>query len=92
MVVSEMVERVARAIWAKSEDGLFGVSFDERRGMFPNGDSAFDLARAAIEAMREPTQSMYDHETYTSGQWSNRTLEAMIDAALAPAADGTPNA
>lgn len=40
------------------------------------------LARAAIEAMREPTEEMTEHETYQHGMWSRRNIEAWLRAAL----------
>lgn len=78
--MSEMVERVARAI---AETRAYGVGWEER------------LARAAIAAMREPTEAMqvaegidtlgckarlgeYLDDWDAAGVW-----QAMIDAALA---------
>lgn len=70
--MSEMVERVAAAILAEQETN---------RSAFP---SNLDLARAAIEAMRVPTQAMIDAcdlniptEGTITGVWAD-----MIDAAL----------
>lgn len=65
--MTEMIEKVARAI--VKEDGSFTV-IDYHRG----------LARAAIEAMREPTEAMLSaarkqHDLV--GTW-----QAMIEAAL----------
>jgi hypothetical protein len=78
--MSEMVEKVARAIYASHpfnnnhdslNPGFDGLSDDWRGVMFAN-------ARAAIAAMREPTAAMkaYDlaHDAYVT----------MIDAALTP--------
>lgn len=56
--MSEMVERVARALYANyRECGLvFGRPFEE---LPPLGRQAFmNIARAAIEAMREPSEDM----------------------------------
>lgn len=70
--MSEMVERVARAI----AEARFGI------GCPVDGDDRI-AARAAIEAMREPTDAMVDaaygrERTGTErGNW-----RAMIDAAL----------
>jgi len=67
--MSEMVERVARAL-AKEEGYAYdSVPYDAR-------------ARAAIEAMREPPESMANHPSYENGEWSRRNIEAFVDAAL----------
>ena len=53
---SEMVERVARAIWDARESSFparLRVRFEDRLT-----SEVFDMARAAIEAMREPTEAM----------------------------------
>lgn len=39
-------------------------------------------ARAAIEAMREPTPDMTEHPDYVHGNWSRRNIEAWIRSAL----------
>jgi hypothetical protein len=70
----DMVERVARAIAAVNHEDDFDRS-DEARRMF------IEDARAAIAAMREPTEEM------VKAQWSEPTCgaegwRAMIDAAL----------
>lgn len=49
--MSEMVEKVARAIWPDAFDGD-GAGWHQRR------DVALQQARAAIEAMRVPTEAM----------------------------------
>lgn len=70
--MSEMVEKVARAIRDEADKGDALVSLSE----------AFDLARAAIEALREPTKGMIEkaglHDLALKELW-----EDMIDAALA---------
>lgn len=75
--MSEMIERVARAIAEKTVLRL-GVMHDE--------EGYEILARAAIAAMREPTAAMSD-----ATEWRNlpttdttRIWVAMIDAALEP--------
>ena len=77
--MTEMIERVARAILASlAKDG----PADPGSGLGLRGvllDEAYDLeeaARAAIEAMREPTEGMV---TNGGGYY-----QSMIDAALAP--------
>jgi len=72
--MSEMVERVARAL----SGWLHGS---------PSWESCFPMARAAIEAMREPTEAMVwagraDHLTVDGEEWSKPIWQAMIDAAL----------
>lgn len=65
--MSEMIERVARALHAS-----LGY---ETEWPTPECTQCMDAARAAIEAMREPTRDIdYDHAILV---W-----EAMIDAAL----------
>ncbi len=58
--MSEMVERVAMAMWAKKEQLTPNprVSWENAEAK----DQAFmlEVARAAIEAMREPTEAMKD--------------------------------
>ena len=78
--MSEMVERVGEAL-RKECLSIFGSTW--------NNDNAWRLARAAIEAMREPTQEMVDAVDLgipTEGQIFN-TWREMIDAALNEKAD-----
>lgn len=49
--MTEMVERVAKAIWPLAFEGD-GAGWHQRRAV------AMDQARAAIEAMRNPTAAM----------------------------------
>lgn len=88
--MSEMVERVARAI------ALAQLDNDTRAAVDPNtwpvAESYCDMARAAIEAMREPTNAMvkvHKGARYRAiGQSASKTEaireghRAMIDAAL----------
>ena len=75
--MSEMVERVARAIYIAEMGNL------NRYDDVMMSEGAREMARAAIEAMRVPTQKMLcaawmvDHEAYPGEEWG-----AMIDAAL----------
>lgn len=72
VAVNEMVEHVAEAIYALRFSDL-------------DMNTARDMASAAIEAMREPTQEMIDAaplDILTDGQAVN-TWQAMIDAAKA---------
>lgn len=55
--MSEMVERVARSIWAFNEDTDCP---DYERLSAHAKERANEWARAAIEAMREPTEEMID--------------------------------
>jgi hypothetical protein len=87
--MSGMVEKVARAIYAADE-----MEFDAQ---IPWGDADaevhsywFDMARASIEAMREPTDAMVDAvwtqpdsngSQYPIGGYREQ-YRAMIDAAL----------
>jgi hypothetical protein len=85
MAEQTMVERVAKALWAyKYPDPEFGPALSGRcRKDFTL------LARAAIEAMRTPTEAM--EEAGAWDEWNGNTemaagitWEAMIDAALKP--------
>lgn len=71
--MSEMIERVGKAI---SEAG--GVLF----GFSP--EHTAEMARAAIEAMREPDKTMFDAAMPHMDSWSSNTAwwHSMIDAAL----------
>lgn len=73
--MSEMVERVARAIIARR--GL-------PDGAVVNLDSFYADARAAIEAMREPTAAMLDNAKPNMDSWSSNLewWSKMIDGAL----------
>lgn len=73
--MSEMVEQVAKAIW-ELWSNIDGVYDQPAWADLKEKDKCLDLARAAIEAMREPTKAMRllgnDREIW----------RAMIDAAL----------
>lgn len=76
---SDMVERVAKAI-----DVAF-IEWKDTPGTPPMPWNE-TLARAAIEAMREPTTAMLHASTMQVPTWDNdasrRKWQAMIDAAL----------
>ena len=91
----DMVERVARAIddatWTNFDNyaGLKGWSEAERTTEMLASRSiqkSIGNARAAIEAMREPTKGMLDDGRYAIGDLeadvSKEVWQAMIDAAL----------
>lgn len=87
--MSGMIERVARAIALASLDPETREAVDPDR--WEVADSYHDLARAAIEAMREPTENMLDfgacyedqdHDIFDEGDISRDVWRAMIDAAL----------
>lgn len=82
--MSEMIEKVALAIYG--EVALKGVGDDVRKTMM-------GVARAAVEAMREPTQAMQAAGEAAGGkayEWTGDSIvfhaanswPAMIDAAL----------
>lgn len=70
--MSDMVERVARAMFADTNEG----PWESER--YDNHHIYLSNARAAIKAMREPTEAMM-HVAWAiaDGEW-----QAMIDAAL----------
>lgn len=82
----DMVERVARAIWAKRRAiaASQGIELEDwGDGTFPRANHVHEEARAAIEAMKEPTPEMVeaacgvDRYADPGEEW-----DAMIDAAL----------
>lgn len=75
-----MIERVARAIQAKLD-----YEFAERGGLAAD-EMAVMAARAAIEAMREPTESM--RRAGLSHIYTAEIFSAMIDAALSEQVSG----
>ena len=62
-----MIERVAKAMQLETVNKPFSWE---------------NAAWAAINAMREPTPEMTESPSYLNGEWSRRSCEAMIDAAL----------
>jgi hypothetical protein len=74
--MSEMIDRVAFALFART-----GGTADEWSRTNP--DVCRSMARAAIEAMREPTDAMR-HAAFDEGSISLNGYRAMIDAALKP--------
>ena len=73
-----VIERVARAIYEKEiEDRtIVGIPFE-------NMDIHFkSAARAAIQAMREPTEEMLDAGAYDLGMELKDQYQNMIDKAL----------
>ena len=78
-----MIERVARAIAALDPEQAGQIDNSEMGEYFweKYRDHYMALARAAIEAMREPTRAMHEAGLETTGMPSN-TFRDMIDAAL----------
>lgn len=82
---SEMVERVARAIISRRYGPSMFDLVNDDLGLVHDW---FGEARAAIEAMREPTEAMIDAGIIASEQQSVSAIyRAMIDAALASKGD-----
>jgi hypothetical protein len=80
--MSEMVERVARAFYSSfyDDESWPPVPFDSE---LRDADSYREAARAAIQAMREPTEAM-TNIGWVSMNEERLPWEAMIDAALKP--------
>jgi hypothetical protein len=83
--VSEMVERVAEAIHAAcSANGIDtkGAAWDREAGSVR--ELYYNIARAAIEAMRQPTGAMLSPDTLGNDNrvHCDRIWGRMIDAAL----------
>ncbi len=90
-IVSEMVERLAKAIWSQRYDA---IEWDEYLRWYKAGQAsaprgvtgrstlaeAFDDARVALVALRQPTAAMVEAGLEKSGPFSVWT--AMIDEAL----------
>ena len=75
--MSEMIERVAKAIDAAANDAA--DDYEE----YCSPRMALAAARAAIEAMREPTDEMFrDGQEISELKMAEETWWAMIDAAL----------
>lgn len=74
-----MVERVAAAIWALNEHTDCPEYAQLNRDAKARADS---MARAAIEAMREPTEEMFKATRDAHGYDGLAAWSAMIDAAL----------
>lgn len=75
---NEMIERVAKAIFAGCDWDKLTTELDRRL--------RFDAAKAAIAAMRVPTDKMYIEGSLaivnSNGRETYDCWEAMIDAAL----------
>jgi len=82
----DMIERVARALWDSPD--YIGLCSDERR-RDGSWHDCIHLARAAIAAMREPTEKMIDAGSKEQRNILSKPIEgiwtAMIDAALTEA-------
>jgi len=75
----DMIERVARAIAANLD---FNTTWEDCGPGFR--ETCFDLARAAIEEMRKPTELMLEDAIGHMDSWSSNMAwwDAMITAAL----------
>ena len=90
--MSEMVERVAKEIYLHVNAETAG------RPLAEVADAYLACARAAIAAMREPTEAMIKEATDTAimegtygiaGEDAVSIWKAMIDAAISPSTSGT---
>lgn len=90
--VSEMVDRVAAALSPLlfSDDPDVAHRIASPLKVDAARDKMREKARAAIEAMREPTEAMYEAVSATGKMWretnSTEVYRAMIDGALRDAA------
>lgn len=82
--MTEMIERVARAMAAKDSGPIGSILFDIHWREF--GDGYISSALAAIEAMREPTEAMISAAWPLASEAERRRCvedyQDMIDAAL----------
>lgn len=91
----EMVEKVARAIAAEMGTDWGGPLGESDLSFLPYKARYMSMARAAIEAMREPTEAMkeagFQAGHLGDGEWEYADPEsaytAMIDAALSPSGE-----
>jgi molecular chaperone DnaK (HSP70) len=81
--MSEMIERVARAL-AENERGadLWDEISNDSDIDYIGKNEFRDLARAAIEAMREPTEGMVEAANLHESNGVYADWQAMIDEAL----------
>jgi hypothetical protein len=78
--MNEMIERVAKALWLDYWDGDACAWEDAEESA---RETSRSLARAAIEAMREPTEDMIEAgRSENFGNYPNQAWHAMIDQAL----------
>jgi hypothetical protein len=95
--MSEMIERVARALAANSDFAQMTMATVEAREVYAGNVWRMFVpkARVAIEAMREPTEAMLDAaRDVTNGQafFANypRKIDAMVHRSMIDAALGQP--
>jgi hypothetical protein len=83
----DMIDRVAKALFADYQKSALGPDLTQTWSTLPNHakDHAYSQARAAIAAMREPTEEMvvegYSDDACLRGDVS-KVWQYMIDAAL----------
>ena len=80
-MAEDMIERVARALFVKTKEEACSRGIQSSWENCPIKENYMALARAAINAMREPTRAMHEAGLATTGMPSN-TYRDMIDAAL----------
>ena len=86
----DMIDRVAKALFADYQKSALGPDLTQTWSTLPNysKDHAYSQARAAIAAMREPTEEMLtagnDHTDFVYSQEGDflKGWRAAIDAAL----------
>ena len=82
--MSEMIEKVARAMCLSRKPNHPSLNDDDRWWKTHGSREAYlGLARAAIEAMREPTEAMLAAGRRNNHPRDEETWRTMIDAALA---------
>jgi hypothetical protein len=87
--MSEMVERVARALYAIRMEVAEGAGLHEPYTWETDNNAyrehCLREARAAIKAMREPTQGMLDcRDAFVKADDARIVWQLQIDAALSP--------
>lgn len=93
--MSEMEERVAKAIWETRRRlamDIHGIELEEwGDGSIPRANHVFEEAHAAIEAMRDPTEEMNVRYLSDQNEEFLDIYRSMIDAALDTPSQITPN-
>ena len=77
-----MIERVARALSLENQSENFMIGEAWEIPGLVNKDGYRKLARAAIEAMREPTEAMIAADQGQADEDAIASWQAMIDAAI----------
>lgn len=82
--MSEMIDRVARALCDVQATSAWR-RLEESGGSIPTRDDFREAARAAIEAMREPTEAMREEAILMCGEWHGDAVISVFPDIIAAA-------